>query len=340
VRAAKVFAPGDVRIVEVPVPRIGPGEILVDMKAVGLCGSDATDWYVATKAPAVLGHETAGVVAQVGPGVTGLVPGDRVFVHHHVSCGRCRACLKGDEVVCPEWRPTRLDPGGLAEKVRVDALAVARDTLKIPANLGLDDASLVEPVACAVKAVARGEVSAGDSVLVVGLGSNGVLLSLLARRAGALLVLGSDPDAERRRLSARFGVDVALDPRGTDVGAAVRDLTGGRGADVVFVIPTAPEAALAAVDAAAPGGRVVFYSPVAPSTLWPLRPNEPYFRGLTLAFSYSCGTSETRRALALLSEGVVRARDLYTHRLPLDEAAEGFRLVHAGGAALKVLITM
>src|SRR5512140_624094 len=212
-KAAKVFAPGDVRVVDMDEPAIGPGEILVDMKAVGLCGSDITDWYVATKAPAVLGHETAGVVAAVGEGVDNVAPGDRVFVHHHVSCGHCRSCLKGDDVECSAWRPNRLHPGGLAERVRVEELAVRRDTLKLPDHLDFEDGALVEPVACAVKAVARGGVSPGDSVLVIGLGSNGVLLSLLARRAGAMRVLGSDPDPERRRMAARFGVAESIDPR-------------------------------------------------------------------------------------------------------------------------------
>lgn len=337
-RAAQVLAPGDVRVVEMPEPEIGPGEILVAMKAVGLCGSDVTGWYVATKAPAVLGHETAGVVERVGAGVTHVAPGDRVFVHHHVSCGACRSCLRGDDVLCAEWRPNRLDPGGLAEKVRVEALAVSRDTLKIPDGLGLDDGALVEPVACALKAVARGRVGPGDFVLVVGLGSNGVLLSLLARRAGAVQVIGSDPDPERRRLAGGFGIEETVDPGAGDVAAFVREKTAGRGADVVFVIPTSPEAALAAIAAAAPGGRVVFYSPIAPSVVWPLAPNEPYFRDLTLVFSYSCGPSETKRALELIADGLVRADRLFTHRLPLARAAEAFRLAHAGGAALKVLV--
>lgn len=337
-KAARVQAPGDVRIVDLPEPEIGPGEILVDMKVVGLCGSDVTDWYVATKAPAVLGHETAGIVSAVGAGVKDLAPGDRVFVHHHTSCGTCRVCLRGDDVLCPQWRPNRLHPGGLAEKVRVEALVVSRDTLKLPDHLSLDDGALVEPVACAVKAVERGKVCAGDAVLVVGLGSNGVLLALLAKRAGALCVVGSDPDPERRRIAAGFGVDETVDPKAHDLAEIVRARTSGRGADVVFVIPTAAEAAVPAIAAAAPAGRVVFYSPVSPSMVWPLAPSEPYFRDLTLAFSYSSGPKETRKALALIAEGVVRAESLVTHRLPLAQAAEGFRLCHAGGSALKILI--
>lgn len=331
-------SPTEIEVVEMADPEAGAGEILVRMKAIGLCGSDVSPWYVATKAPAVLGHETAGVVEAVGPGVTNVAPGDRVFVHHHAPCAACRACRRGDAVQCPEWKPAQLFPGGLAELVRVGSRTVANDTLRLPDGLSFEEGALVEPVACAVKAVERAQVRPGDAALVVGLGSNGVLLALLARDAGARFLVGVDPDPARRDLAGRFGFDVLVDPATSDVAAAARAATEGRGADAVFVIPTAEEVALSAIDAAAPGGTVVFYSPVDPAKTWRLAPSAPYFRDLTLRFSYSSGPAETRRALALLEAGVVRARDLVTHRLPLSRAAEGFRLAAAGGAALKVLI--
>lgn len=331
-------SPTEIEVIEMPVPEAGAGEILVRMKAVGLCGSDFSPWYVATKAPAVLGHETAGVVEAVGRGVSTVVPGDRVFVHHHAPCDVCRACRRGDTVQCPDWKPAQLFPGGLAEIVRVGALTVANDTLRLPEALGFDDGALVEPVACAVKGVDRGALRPGDAVLVIGLGSNGVLLALLARHAGAATLVGVDPDPARRELARRFGFDAVVDPAAESVVDATRAATGGRGADAAFVVFPAEEAVLSAIDAAAPGGTVVLYSPVDPSKTWRLAPSRPYFRDLTLRFSYSAGPLETRRALALLESGVVRARDLVTHRFPLEHAAEAFRTAAAGGAALKVLI--
>lgn len=336
-RAVRVHSLDRIEVVEVPAPEVGPGEIRVAMKAVGLCGSDITSWYVDTKAPAVLGHEPAGVVERLGPGVVGLSEGDRVFVHHHAPCGRCRACLRGDAVMCPDWKPARLDPGGLAELVRVEAPAVVADTLRLPDRLGFDDGALVEPVACGVKAVARGEVRPGDTVAVIGLGSNGLILGLLARHSGATRLVGSDPDPARRRLAMRFGFDRTVDPGAEELEEALR-AEGSAGADAVFVIPTAESAVTAALGAAAPAGHVVFYSPIAPDKVWPIAPHEPYFRDLTLRFSYSCGPAETRRALGLIEQGVVRAADLVTHRLPLERAAEGFRLAASGGEVLKVLI--
>lgn len=336
-RAVRVRSLDDIEVVDLPVPSIGPGEILVAMKAVGLCGSDTTAWYVATKTPVVLGHETAGVVEAVGAGVTAFAPGDRVFVHHHAPCGSCDLCARGEAVMCASWKPTRLHPGGLAEHVRVEAATVAADTLKLPPELGFDAGALVEPVACGVKAVARGEVRAGDVAAVIGLGSNGVLLGLLARDAGAAWLVGSDPDPARRRSALALGFDAVVDPAAESLAHAVR-AGGRRGADAVFVIPTSEEAVLDGIAAAGPAGRVVFYSPIAPGKVWGIAPHEPYFRDLTLRFSYSCGPVETRAALDLLVRGVVRASTLFTHRLPLERAAEAFRLARLGGDVLKVLV--
>ncbi len=341
-RALLTHGPGDGRLADLPEPRPGPGEIVVAMKAVGLCGSDVHDWYVAGKTaggPVVLGHETAGVVAALGSGVAGLREGDRVFVHHHAPCGACRSCRHGDSVQCPDWKRSRLHPGGLAERVRVESATVERDTLLLPDSLGFDDGALVEPVACAVKAVDRADIREGDAALVVGLGSNGVLLGLLARRAGARLLVGSDPDPNRRRIALSLGFDHAVDPGAGELSAAMEELNGA-GADAVFVIPTGPRPVRSALEAAGPGARAVFYSPVAPAVEWTFAPSVPYFRDLSLRFSYSSGPAETRRALALIEEGVVRARTLISHRLPLERAAEGFRMQAAGGEVLKVLIEM
>ncbi len=336
-KAALTHAVDDVRIVDMPVPELFDGEILVAMKTVGICGSDLHPWYVGSKTPAVLGHEPAGVVYRVAPDVTNVSPGDRVFVHHHASCGTCPLCRAGEPVMCPDWRPARLHPGGLAELVRVESAVVRNEILHLPAGLGFDDGSLIEPVACGVKAVRRGSVRPGDTVAVIGLGANGVLLGLLCRDLGAARLIGSDPDPARRRLAEPFGFDRTIDPE-EGLAAAAREATGGRGADVVFVLPTAAGAFQSAMEAAAPAGRVVFYSPVEPGKTWPLAAHEAYRRDLTLRFSYSAGPSELRAALDLIERGIVRASRLVTHRFPLARAAEAFRTAAAGGLALKVMI--
>ncbi len=328
----------DVAVVEMEPPRPGPGEIVVAMKVVGICGSDTTSWYVETKAPVVLGHEPSGVVAEVGAGVTSFSPGDRVVVHHHAACGACAYCDAGEDVMCAAWKTTRLHPGGLAERVRVEAAAVATDTFRLPAGLSFEDGALVEPLACAVKAVRRARVATGDRVLVIGLGANGILLGLVAKSAGATALVGCDPDGARRAHALRLGFDQVLAPE-EDLAQKVK--SGDRsGADVAFVLPTAEKAVLSALSATGPAGRVVFYSPISPREKWTIEPHLLYLRDLSMLFSYSCGARDMREALSLIERRVVRAADIVTHRLPLARAAEAFALARAGGDALKVVVTI
>jgi L-iditol 2-dehydrogenase len=336
-RVALARSVEDVEVVTREVPAIGPGELLVAMKAVGICGSDTAGWYVATKAPAVLGHEPAGIVAEAGEGAP-FAPGDRVVVHHHAACGTCPACLAGEDVQCPAWTRNRLDPGGLAELVRVEAAAVATDVLRLPDAMSFEDGALAEPVACAVKAVRRAAVHPGDTVAVIGLGANGILLGLVAREAGARRLVGCDPDPARRAHALRLGFDQVLAPE-EDLSEKVKRADRA-GADVVFVLPTAESAVVSALAAAAPAGRVVFYSPVQPGKKWTIEPHLPYLRDLSMLFSYSSGARDLREALALIERGIVRASDLVTHRVPLADAAEAFRLACRGGDVLKVMVTI
>ncbi len=336
-KAVLVRSLDEIAVVEMEKPVAGPSEIVVAMKAVGICGSDTTPWYVASKTPAVLGHEPAGVVAEAGALVSVFRPGDRVLVHHHAACGTCRFCRAGEEVMCPEWKKTRLHPGGLAEYVRVEAAAVATDTLRLPDALSFEDGALVEPLACAVKAVRRARVVAGDSVAVIGLGANGILLGLVAKSAGAETLVGCDPDSARRAHALRLGFDQVLAPE-EDLSEKVK--RGDRaGADVIFVLPTAESAVASALAAAGPAARVVFYSPVQPGRMWTIEPHLPYLRDLSMLFSYSCGARDFREALALLERGTVRAQNLVTHRVPFVRAAEAFALARRGGDVLKVVVT-
>jgi L-iditol 2-dehydrogenase len=338
VKAVLVRSLDDVAVVEMAKPVPGPGEIVVAMKAVGICGSDTTPWYVASKAPVVLGHEPSGVVAEVGASVEAFRAGDRVVVHHHAACGACRFCRAGEDVMCAEWKRTRLHPGGLAEYVRVEAAAVARDTLRLPDSLSFEDGALVEPVACAVKAVRRARVQSRDSIAVIGLGANGILLGLVARASGAAALVGCDPDPHRRAHALRSGFDQVVAPE-EDLSSKLKRGDRG-GADVVFVLPTSEEAVRSGVAAAGPAGRVVFYSPVQPGKRWSLEPHLPYLRDISLLFSYSSGAREFREALGLLERGVARARDLVTNRVPLARAAEAFALARQGGDVLKVVVTL
>lgn len=339
-RVARLHAWGDIRIEEDRVPRPGAGEITVRIDACGVCGSDALAWYVAAKAPAVLGHEPAATVAAVGRGVTRVREGDRVFVHHHAPCGACAECRRRLWSNCATWRSTRLDPGGFAQYARVAAPIVERDTLPLPDSVDAETATFIEPVACCLRAVRRqGAVQPDDTVLVIGLGAMGLVMTQLARLDGAARVIGSDFLEARRALAERLGADAAIEPGPDDAFAdAVAARTDGRGADVVIVCPGDERAILAGIAAAAPGARVVCFTPLPPASTPRIDANRLYFREIALLQSYSCGPDETRAALDLLSEGRIRTAPLVTHRQGLDGVGAALERARHAGEGIKTIV--
>lgn len=338
-RVARLYAWGDVRIEREPVPSIGPGEALVRIEACGVCGSDALTWYVEQKAPVVLGHEPAGTVMRVGDGVSNVHCGDRVFVHHHAPCGMCAECRRHLWSNCATWRGSQLVPGGFAEYVRVPRINLERDTLLLPDDMTFDVATFIEPLACCIRAVQRhGAIAHGDVALIIGLGSMGLLMVQLARVLGAGLVIGSDFVPARRACALGLGADRVLDPGCDDVAAVVRDASDGRGADVVIVCPGEPAAVSAGIDAAAPGGRVVCFTPLPPGGELSVDANHMYFREITLTQSYSCGPDETRQALALLRDRRLEVEALMTHRAGLEGVADALERARGKGNGIKSVI--
>ena len=167
-RVAMYYNNRDVRLEEMAVPEVSPGELLVRVEASGICGSDVMEWYRAARAPMVLGHEVAGQVAEVGDGVERFREGDRVVVTHHVPCNVCHYCLNGHHTVCDTLRETSFDPGGFSEYLRVPAINVDRGVFKIPDGLSFDEASFAEPLACVLRGQQRANVRAGQSVYRTG----------------------------------------------------------------------------------------------------------------------------------------------------------------------------
>jgi L-iditol 2-dehydrogenase len=333
-RAVEYHSNQDVRVVEVPRPAIGPGELLVRLVACGICASDVMEWYMRPRAPLYPGHEPVGVVEALGEGVEQFKVGDCVFVHHHVPCMVCHYCQRGAFSQCPTFRATRLDPGGLAEYIRVPAPNVERDVLPLPASLSFEAATLIEPLACCI----RGIVRAGDRVLILGAGSNGIMLAQLARLRGAVRVMVVDPIAYRRQRVLEAGADLAFDPVGEPLLPRILAANEGRKPDVVIVTPSKVEAMRQGLELVGPGGTVLFFAPPPPEEQLTVTPNELFFREITLRTSYSAGPYETRQALDLLATGRIRAESVITHRFPLQEAARAFQLVAQPGEALKVVI--
>jgi L-iditol 2-dehydrogenase len=292
------------------------------------------------RAPLYPGHEPAGVVAAVGQGVEQFTVGQRVFLHHHVPCMVCHFCQRGSFSQCATFRATRLDPGGLAEYIRVPAPNVQLDVLPLPDDLSCEAATLVEPLACCIRGITRAAVQPGDSVLILGAGSNGVMLAQLAQQHGAVRVIIVDPITYRRQRALEAGVDHALDPQaGEALLQQIYAVNDGRKPDIVLVTPSKISAMNQGLTLVGPGGTVLLFAPPPPGEVLPVTANQLFFQEITLRTSYSAGPYETRLALELLRNGRIRAERVITHRFALEDAAQAFQLVARPGDALKVVIT-
>jgi L-iditol 2-dehydrogenase len=337
VKVARYYSRDDIRLEEVPVPEIGAGEILLQVEACGLCGSDLMAWYAAEKAPAVLGHEPAGVVSKVGEGVTAFEVGDRAFVHHHVPCFTCHHCLRGYYTLCETFKATHLDPGGFAEYLRVPALNVERDVLKIPPDMSFEQATMIEPVATCIRGIERTGIQAGDTVVVIGAGVAGQISMQLARTYGAGTVVITDFSPFRLEMARRLGADFAIDAR-EDVLAVLKELNEGRLADAVVVTASSIQAMEQGMALAGGGATVLLFAPSPPEATLPINPHHLLFSEITIVTSYSCSPVETRQALKLIQMGRVKVKELITHRLDLAGVGEAIRLAAEAGESLKIVI--
>lgn len=333
-RAAVYDRDGSISVRDVELPPIGDGEALVRITACGICPGEAMDWYVARKAPFVLGHEPVGIVEAIGHGVGRLRKSDRVFIHHHAPCMTCARCERGDYVQCETWRPARLIPGGMSQRTIVQAQSVDVDVLALPDSIDDDLATFIEPLATVVKSLDRAGDIEARSVLVIGLGVMGLLHIMLARRREAALIIGVDGVESRRRRALLTGADEAFAP--DDAAARVKDVTDG-GADIVIVGPGSTAAMDAAAASVAPGGTIILFTPLPPGERWGIPVHELFFKDVRITHSYSAGPLDTRKALELLENGLPAA-DLITHRLPLSDVRKAYDLVRDAGEALKVIV--
>ena len=283
--------------------------------ASGICSGDVMAWYIRRKAPLVLGHEPAGIVAETR-GEVGFSVGDRVFVHHHAPCFECGACSRGEYVQCATWRASKIDPGGIAEYFRV-ARENQRDTLALPPGVGFPDASLIEPLACVVKSLRRSGLRAGDRLYVIGLGVMGLLHVLAARRSGRRGVcerLHRRAPRDRRRQRCRRFSSRRRGPRARQTAPTSSS-----------AVPAAPQAMHGAIAAAAPAGTVVMFTPFPPDVPITIDPERFYFSDLRLVASYSCGPDDTRAALELIGKGIVTAEKIGATLVSLDEVPRAYR---------------
>ena len=337
-RVAMWYSNRDVRVAEVPTPRIGPGELLVRVEACGICGSDVMEWYRLDRAPLVLGHEIGGQVVAVGERVERYKEGDRVTAAHHVPCNTCHYCLSGHHTVCDTLRRTNFDPGGLAEYVRLPAINVDRGVFLLPDEVSYQEATLVEPLACVVRAQRVAKVQPGQSLLVIGSGIAGLLHIQLARISGVGRIIATDINDYRLEAARRFGADKALPP-GEDLPARLRQVNQGRLADRVIVCTSAQSALRQALQCVERDGTVLFFAPTDASVIIPISINELFWRNeITLTTSYAGSPADYAAAVELVRDHRALMREMITHSLGLAETGLGFRLVAEARDSLKVVV--
>ncbi|MBI2831056.1 MAG: alcohol dehydrogenase catalytic domain-containing protein [Chloroflexi bacterium] len=337
-RVAMWYNNRDVRLEEMPVPQIGPGEMLVRVEAGGICGSDVMEWYRLERAPLVLGHEIGGQIEAVGDGVKGYKVGDRITAAHHVPCNTCHYCLTGHHTACDTLRHTNFDPGGFAEYIRLPAINVDRGVFLLPDELSYEDATFIEPLACVLRGQRRANLQLGNSVLVIGSGIAGLLHVMLARALGAGRIVATDISDYRLEAARRFGADATIHAK-EDLPGQLRRINQGRLADTVLVCTGATSALKQALQSVERGGIILFFAPTDPGVTIPVSINELFFRNdITLTTSYAGSPADYRTALELIRAGTLPIRKMITHRLSLSEAVLGFQLVAEATKSIKVII--
>ena len=337
-QVAMYYSNRDIRIENMPVPRIGPGELLIRVEASGICGSDVMEWYRIHKVPLVLGHEIAGVIEHVGEGVEHYRVGDRVSVAHHVPCNTCHYCMSGRHTVCDTLRGTNFDPGGFAQYLRLPSINVDRGVYTLPDEVSFEEGTFTEPLACVLRAQRRMQIEPGQSVLIIGCGISGLLHLELARARGAGRLMVTDLSQYRLDMAKQFGAECTIHAE-ADVPSQVREGNDGRLADRVIVCTGAEKAIYQALDSIDRGGIVLFFAPTDPGVTIPINIGNLFFKNdVTLATSYAGSPMDYASALKLIRAGRVRVSDMITHRLGLVETQLGFQLVARAQDSMKVII--
>jgi L-iditol 2-dehydrogenase len=335
------LTPQGLTVDERPAPDPSDGEVVVRLAACGVCGTDLEKLRGNYKTAGKIGHEPVGVIRAIGPGVQGLAPGDRVFVHHHVPCGTCAVCQRGDSTFCPTYARTNIHPGGFSEEFRVPAENVRGGAvLRLATPVDWESGALLEPAGCALTALRKVGFHPGDSVFIVGLGPVGLLYARLARTLGARWVGGAELAPLRRAAAERGGIDEVVDPRDPEaVVRAAMAATGDVGVDLAVVATGAPAAITLAARLPRRGGTLnLFGLPEAGSRL-DVDLQALYLHGTRVIPTYATTEREIADVHQLVTEGRLSIRDLVTDRYPVGEIVAAFDRAARPDLGVKVVVT-
>ncbi|MDO8602710.1 MAG: zinc-dependent dehydrogenase [Candidatus Omnitrophota bacterium] len=340
-RVGMYYSNNDVRVEEKPKPKIGHGELLVKVMASGICGTDVVEWYRRDRVPLVLGHEIAGEIVEIGKSVKGYKKGDRISASHHVPCGECHYCLSDHHSACETLRKTSFDPGGFSEFLRIPAINVEKSGVyKLPASVSYEEATFVEPLACAIRGqrMSWQRPGKGQTAVVIGSGISGILHIQLLRAKGFSKIIATDINDYRLKEALRFGADHGIDAK-EDVPDKVKDLNSGRLADFVILCAGARPAIEQAIKSLDRGGVVLIFASADEGFNLSLPMNDFFWRSeRSIVSSYAANPDEHREALKLIENRKINVKDMITHRFGLAEIQKGFKLVSEARESIKVII--
>lgn len=343
-RAAVYKGASTVQVEDIPVPAIGPGELLVRVEACGICHTDLKKIeHNLLPAPRIYGHETAGVIVSAGEGA-GYMPGERIIVFHHVPCLECFYCCRKLYAQCETYKRVGVTAGyepaggGFAQYVRVMDWIARRGVERIPDGVSFERASMVEPVNTCLKAVVECDPQPGELVAILGQGPIGLLFTMLVRRTGAT-ILATDSIESRRRLAVEVGAEQAWDPRTVDLPSEAVRRSGGRGADLVIVAASAPHIVDQAIRCSRPGARILLFAQTSDQETVEFSGAAICKGERTLFGCYSASVDLQRQSANLVFESQIPVERLISHCFPLAEVHAGIDMaLHPDGQSLKIIL--
>lgn len=340
-KIAYVSGPSDVKIKDIERPQIAKGEILVTMKACGVCGSDLEKIYGKYTQPSMkLGHEPSGVVSEVGSGVINFKKGDRVFTHHHVPCYSCHLCTHGNETMCQKYSETNLSPCGLAEEFIVPEWNVLHGgVIKLPNHVSFEEASMIEPLACCIRAWNKIKFKKGDSVAILGVGPTGLMHLMLSKIYGIEDIFCLDINDFRLEFAKKFGITEAIRSDDSNAYQKILSKTMNRGVDVAILATGSLKAIDQAIDFVRKGGTIMLFGVPSKEAKMSIDMSKIYSKEITITPSYAASESDTNEAFRLIEQGIVDVKRLITHTFDLVNSSKALDYAHQGIDSMKIIIT-
>jgi len=338
-KTASVKGPAIVEISETAKPTLGAGDVLVKMQSCGICGSDVEKVFGKYGQPSMrLGHEPAGIIVDVGPGVTEFKKGDRVFTHHHVPCYSCHLCNHGNETMCTKYYETNLSPCGLSEEYVVPEWNVSHGgVLKIPDSMSFEEAAMIEPLACCVRSWNKFEFKKGDTAAIFGAGPTGMMHVMLAQANEFSAVFALDVNDFRLNFAGSIGA-IPLKVGTPESVQKILETTKNQGVDISIVATGALSAISDAITLTRKGGTIVMFGVPSKGATLSIDMSQVYSKELNIVPSYAASDKDTKQALELIASGKVVAKKLITHRYSLIESQKAFEHAHTGHNAMKIVI--